>query len=685
VFFILFFLTLTFTGFGHTSVLIYSIANEQQYSYNREQLETTTLYRCLCREGYALVCLARIQKYARRQLLSLFVHRHIQAEEAPAPIQPNPQIKMLRETRRILLVGIMILLVFLLVFEIWMAYQNSLYPQIPPDLAILVFPLILGIPFLLFMSIGLLSIIKQERHWQRIEALRFTALVEDQQLLASEQPLPDAEAMALPATICTRGTVKSALANALVFFIVIMGSYLFYALVLLHQTWLSSLPYLFFSSLFILVLPLASLRTRSTILVSAEGMRVPVAGGHAWVAWHEMRLFACYRAQESVKNGAALTYELSTASTIIRWTWLQRRTFWSTEVPILPLAEHTAQMKALVRLVVAKTGLSLYDLNKGQVGEHAPAERAPAISVNPQLWPTQTGAPATMICSNPLLGHLKMMRFLYLGIAAFLVVMMLFLNITSYLSGLTGRAGLAGFFTDLWFSSSTPSLLVLLWLAMALLFSFIERAWKRIERLRFSAASGNERLQALNQPRPDAEVLRLPMTITLRMARQFGLLMALAFLIGMILFLLVMDLINPLGGTLFLSWPGNIIMLIVLAALALGIYLLFTQRRTHIEVSANGIRVYQSKHMDARVSWQEAHLFACYFAPAVSRTDAELTYELASGSNVVRWSCAQHAGSPWQMWTATVPFEEHRTQMRALAKLVTARTGLTLYDLRREP
>lgn len=290
--------------------------------------------------------------------------------------------------------------------------------------------------------------------------------------------------------------------------------------------------------------------------------------------------------------------------------------------------------------------------------------------------------PSVLICSNPLLGNFKMMRFMFLGIAAFTVVMILFTHTTFYLSGLTSRSGLSGFFLSLWTELYRPLASILLWLGVVVLGSFIERAWKRIERLRFSAAAGNECLRALDQPRSDAEALQIPMTITLRMARLFALFVALAFFVVMILVLFVEDLVNPVGRTLLAGWPVNIIVLIVLAGSTWGIYLLYMRRRTRIEVSANGIRVYQNKHLDARVSWQDARLFACYAAPAVRRTNAELTYELSSGSSLVRWSCAQRAGSPWQIWTATNPFEEHRAQMRALAELITARTGLTLYDLR---
>lgn len=274
---------------------------------------------------------------------------------------------------------------------------------------------------------------------------------------------------------------------------------------------------------------------------------------------------------------------------------------------------------------------------------------------------------------------------MFLSMAACIVGMLLFLHITFYVSGLTSRSGLPGFFMSLWSELSEPLVCMLLWLGVAVLASFIERAWKRLERLRFSAASGNERLRALNQPWLDAEALQLPITITLRMARICAFSAALVFFIAMLLFLLVTDLVNPVGRTLLANWPVNVIALIVLAGSAWGMYVLSMRKRTRIEVSANGIRVYQNKYVDACVSWQDARLFACYATPVLHHPDAALIYELSSRKSLVRWSCAQRAGSPWQMWAALIPFEEHRAQMHALAALITARTGLTLYDLRREP
>ncbi len=369
-----------------------------------------------------------------------FSHGHLPAREISAPIQPNPLLKTLRQTRIILLIGMAILLVVMALFQISMFYLNELYPRVPQSFAATYFLVFLGSPFLLVMGISLLSNLRQGRYWQRIEALRFAALAENRQLLADEQPLPDARAITLPVTITMHSTARSALTNLLVF-LAIMGSYLFYSLFVLQQTWLSSLPYLVLASVLIVVF--IFWRIRSTFLITPEGVRIPAPGGYSWVSWDEMRLFACYRSQENLKNSTVLTYEISTAGAIIRWTWLQRpATFWSTQVPTLPFIEHTAQMRTVAQYIVAKTGLPLYDLSKGQVGEFAPTERDQTTIVSPQRQPAQAQGPSTMICSNPLLGTLKMARLLYLGIVALLVVDILFMHATFYLSELTSQSGL---------------------------------------------------------------------------------------------------------------------------------------------------------------------------------------------------------------------------------------------------
>jgi MFS family permease len=617
-----------------------------------------------------------------------FAHRPGPVEETSTLIQFNPQLKTYRQTRLLLLVSIAVLLVAMAGFQIWMSYLNTPYPGVPQSPAGTLFLWIAGLPILLLMGMSLLSNIRNERYWQRIETLRFAALTEDQPLLAGEQPSPDGNALPLPASLTTRINLGSLLANVLLF-PALLGGYVLLSHVAFGQSWLSELPYLILMLVFVLVVVFILSRIRSTILVTADGVRIPGDGGHTWVSWHEMRLFACYRTQESLKSCAALTYELSTPNAIIRWTWLQRPGIpWNSQRPMLPFAEHTAQMKALAQYIIARTGLPLQDLSKGQVGDFAPSRHNQAMIVRPQQQRIQADAPSTvpstLICSNPLLGMMKMMRLLYLGMMAFMGFTILFMHTTFYLSGLITNSGFAGFWTSLWSIASVPACVALLWLALVLLLSLIERYWKQLEHLRFSAAAGAEHLLSPHQPQPHADALHVPTTITLRIARSFAFFFALSFLISISLLWLLIGVLKPVGAVFFFGWPVNGIGLTLLVGLAWGFYLLFARRRTHIEVSDKGMTISQNKRSHAQVSWEEARLFACYSAPLARFTGDELVYELSSGSSVVRWSWVQRTSSPWLMWTATVPFVEHTAEMQALGELIAARTGLLLYDLRRE-
>ncbi|BCL81297.1 hypothetical protein ccbrp13_37620 [Ktedonobacteria bacterium brp13] len=67
------------------------------------------------------------------------------------------------------------------------------------------------------------------------------------------------------------------------------------------------------------------------------------------------------------KSGAAMTYELSSATDIVRWTWVRRKTYFVNQEPMVPLDEHNRQMQELLALVEAKTGLALYYLRHEKV------------------------------------------------------------------------------------------------------------------------------------------------------------------------------------------------------------------------------------------------------------------------------------------------------------------------------
>jgi hypothetical protein len=78
--------------------------------------------------------------------------------------------------------------------------------------------------------------------------------------------------------------------------------------------------------------------------------------------WEEARLLIMYDDYKAQKSGAAITYELSSATDIVRWTWVRRKTYAVGLQPTVPFAEHSRQMQELLALVEEKTGLALYYL-----------------------------------------------------------------------------------------------------------------------------------------------------------------------------------------------------------------------------------------------------------------------------------------------------------------------------------
>jgi len=58
-----------------------------------------------------------------------------------------------------------------------------------------------------------------------------------------------------------------------------------------------------------------------------------------------------------------------------------------------------------------------------------------------------------------------------------------------------------------------------------------------------------------------------------------------------------------------------------------------------------------------------------------------MIYELSSANHIVRWNWLPSAEiGPLPAGTA-LPFQQQSAQMQALSELITAKTGLSLYDL----
>lgn len=294
--------------------------------------------------------------------MAQFVRWLAGSEPPPQLIAPLPIIHRLRRTR-------ILILLFAGFFLLVGLFSLPLdWPRIPV-------PLSFNVPLMLIIAACLLTL---ERSWKRFEQCRVAAAQEIVPWQAERQPLPDAQALTLPTTIRLRPSRWWTVWAGLLTFVFTDG---LIALVS-WPDWSSAFATaLFWWGLFavtifmggvIALLVAMSWRGRRVIEVTEEGMRSSwlktfVGSGQEthWVRWQEARFFACYPARGSRKGGQVMLYELAGERDVVSWIWVQReKTRRPLEEPLLPFEEHCVQIQALTRVVVAKTGLMLYDLGK---------------------------------------------------------------------------------------------------------------------------------------------------------------------------------------------------------------------------------------------------------------------------------------------------------------------------------
>ncbi len=216
------------------------------------------------------------------------------------------------------------------------------------------------------LILALVSLSLHYRHWKRIERRRLAAAEGDHALLAEEQPTPDAAALALPAAF------KVSMSKAQMVF---LAAFLELVMVFFSVcVWLiiDGLPFWLFliegTVLVLILVPLVFATSRQVLEVTEVGLKLRasrLSGFRGMVRWNEAHLFAVYNAPGARRSGAVLTYELSSASSIVRWTRVLRPNAFGLHMDLgLPLAEHNQAMKALCQLIAAQTELPLYDLRK---------------------------------------------------------------------------------------------------------------------------------------------------------------------------------------------------------------------------------------------------------------------------------------------------------------------------------
>ena len=281
-------------------------------------------------------------------------------------IQANPTITTLRRAWMVMpiaLAGIVVLIVLLFATALLFNYSYSF-----SIIAYLFLVLAGGI-------ITLVITILQGRYWQRIEQRRFAAVQGEQTLLAAEQPTPNAASLQLPITIKLRYRKESLplMQGAPIMIAMLLGLLVVFADLLALVLPLSSphhapllVPIATFFTFLILGMASAVYLSRLSsqqLDVAEDGLTSHSMGQASSLRWNEARLFARYGTFGAQKSGAALTYELSSAGEIMRWTWVRHKTYpVGLESTILP-DEYNRQMEALLSLVAAKTGLALYDLS----------------------------------------------------------------------------------------------------------------------------------------------------------------------------------------------------------------------------------------------------------------------------------------------------------------------------------
>ena len=227
-------------------------------------------------------------------------------------------------------------------------------------------------PILILQAFQLTLYTLQGRYWEGIERRRFAAVQGNQLFLAAEQPTLDRASLPLSITIKLRynkGTFLLGAGMALVMALLFAGwlTWVFsYQLLLVPNHLLiflvvfSIVAVIILAGLFAIFLsPVGRLQITVTEggLISNTGMKIIMP-------WYEARLFAMYGTFGKQKSGAAITYELSSARWLVRWTWLLRRTLSPGLEPVIPHDEYNRQMQALLSFIVARTGQPLYDLRE---------------------------------------------------------------------------------------------------------------------------------------------------------------------------------------------------------------------------------------------------------------------------------------------------------------------------------
>ena len=224
------------------------------------------------------------------------------------------------------------------------------------------------------------------RTWKRFDHKRQAAAQGDQSLLATEQPVPNAQAISLPLTIRMRSNRRLLVIMTITLFVSLVIPFII-GLVFGLQAHTTPPTHPVYTEIGILLIILGAWALVSLLIVGTMYAILYIKGREQVtltdygilvsgitprlqsIPWSEARLFAIANPSnfKYFKDRQPMILEVTSEHNLVRWTWLPSKSFRSAfAVPVLPPEEYDQQMRGVLSVIAAKTGLPLYDLRKKQ-------------------------------------------------------------------------------------------------------------------------------------------------------------------------------------------------------------------------------------------------------------------------------------------------------------------------------
>lgn len=217
--------------------------------------------------------------------------------------------------------------------------------------------------------------------------------------------------------------------------------------------------------------------------------------------------------------------------------------------------------------------------------------------------------------------------------------------------------------------------------------------WETLEQRRQRAARGDSLLLAAEQPEVDAHALTLPITIGQRPRLSTFLIVPGGLIVAMFIFTLIfVEFFQHFSFVPGKPVPSQITPIIVitmafltLLLVGLSVFFMYMGARRQITLTEGGLIQLGLFGKVRSIPWRDARLFAIDGIPLAKKYSDASLFELSSAQEIIRWSWLR-ANTKRVIFFAnpTVTPIEYEREMRGVLSVIGGKTGLPLYDLRKE-